>query len=115
MKTTDVILTPGQITNSTDEIVLAVEVRDGYDYVDGKKAEIPTFKRVTLVIPKRKYEQVVVKVYDMNIPLTEEMIEQKGGSVKVKLKNLSGRFYLDRESHEYRLSCKADGLLEVIS
>lgn len=110
MNITDIILTQEQITNSTDGIMQAVDIADGFDYVDGKRAESPSFKKVTMVLPKRKFERVVVKVYDMKTAISPELIEQKGGSVKVKAKALSGRFYMDRESREYKLSCKADGL-----
>ena len=91
IKITDIVLTADQITNSTDGIVLVGDVTDGYEYSDGKRAETPNYKRVTVSLPKRK-------------------LEQKSGSVKVKFKNLSGRFYFDREAKEYKLSCKADGL-----
>ncbi|UYJ46315.1 MAG: hypothetical protein OGM16_16210 [Lachnospiraceae bacterium] len=110
MNITDIVLTQEQITNAVDGIMQAVDITDGYDYVGGKRAESPSFKKVTMVLPKRKFERVVVKVYDMKIPLSSEMIEQKGGSIKVRAKALAGRFYFDRESREYKLSCKAEGL-----
>lgn len=110
IKITDIVLTADQITNSVDGIALVGDVADGYEYSDGKRAETPSYKRVTVALPKRKLEQIVVKVMDMKIPLTPELLEQKSGSVKVKFKNLSGRYYYDREAKEYKLSCKADGL-----
>lgn len=110
MNITDIVLTQEQITNAADGIMQAVDITDGYDYVDGKRAEFPSFKKVIMVLPKRKFERVAVKVYDLKLPLSSEMIEQKGGSVKVRAKALVGRFYFDRESHEYKLSCKAEGL-----
>lgn len=114
MRITDIILNESQITNSTDGIVFVADVSDGFEYLDGKKAETPSFKKLTVSIPKRKLEQIVVKVMDMKIPITPEMLEQKGGSAKVRFKNLTGRFYFDRETHEPKMSCKADGV-EVIS
>lgn len=60
MKITDVVLTADQITNSTDGIVLVGDIADGYEYSDGKKAETPNHKRVTVALPKRKLEQIVV-------------------------------------------------------
>ncbi len=110
MRISDFILNDAQITNSTDGIVFVADVTDGYEYVDGKRAESPSFKKLTVSLPKRKLEQIVVKVMDMKLPLTTELLEQKGGSVKVKFKNLTGRFYFDRDSHEPKLSCKADGV-----
>ena len=110
MNITDIVLTQEQITNAVDGIMQAVDITDGYDYVDGKRAESPSFKKVTMVLPKRKFERVVVKVYDMkNSAFHQKMIERREEVLRLEQKHWQEDLF-DRESREYKLSCKAEGL-----
>lgn len=113
IKITDIILTAEQIVGSREGVALAVGISEGYQYEDGKRTENITHKKVEIVIPSRKYEKVTVKVQGVKHPLSTELLAQNGGAVKVRFKNLLGKFYRT-SSGEYALSCTADGI-EVIA
>lgn len=113
MKVTDVILTPKQIAGEDDGHALAVGISNGFEYVDGRRTDNQTHKKVEAVMINNKYEKVTVKVAGVKHQLTSELIAQNGGAVKVKFKNLTGKFYRT-SSGEYALSCTADGI-EVVS
>ncbi len=109
----DVILTSTQITNNADCSAIALNVTDGYKYDNGVKTEEITHKKVTVVLQDNQYKQITVKVKDLKIPLTVDVLQKAGGQVKVKFKNLVGKFYR-ANSGEYLLSASADAL-EVIT
>lgn len=109
----ELILTASQISGSPDALAIATGLRLGKEYVNGKPTDNVTHIKVDVVFPARKYDRVVVKVKDLKIPLTEEIIEKAGGQKQVKFKNLTGRFYRSN-SGEYLLSASADSL-EVIA
>ena len=93
MRITDVTLTPMQICGDADGNAMAVEIKDGFEYLDGKKTDNHTHKVVEAVMTKNKYEKLKVKVMNTKTVITNEQIAQQGGSVKVKFKNLTGKFY----------------------
>lgn len=113
MRITDIKLTVEQITGTSDGSALAVGIADGFEYVNGKRTENQTHKKVEAVMPNNKYEKVTVKVDGVKNPLTPELIAQGGGTVKVKFKGLTGKFYRTN-SGEYALSCTATGV-EVVA
>lgn len=113
IRVTDVKLTAEQIAGVNDGSAFAVGIADGYEYVDGKRTENQTHKKVEAVMPNNKYEKILVKVAGVKHPLTAELIAQNGGTVKVRFKNLTGKFYRT-SSGEYALSCTADAV-EVVA
>ena len=113
MRITDIILTPAQISGNTDGVAFIIGFSDGNEYVGGKRTDNVTHIKAEAVFPANKYEKVVVKVKDLKIPLTTEMLEKAGGQMQVKFINLTGRFYRSN-SGEYLLSASADSL-EVLS
>ncbi len=113
MKVTDIILTEEQIAGTIDGNALALSMTDGYEYSEGKRTDNMTHKKVEAVMIHNKFNKVIVKVKGTKHPLTNELIAQQGGSVKVKFKNLQGKFYRT-SSGEYTLTSTADGV-EVVS
>lgn len=109
MNITNLILLPVQITGNNDATGILLGENPGYDYQNGKRTEIQTHIKYEVVFPENNFEKVIIKV-----PGTKPVVtsEQQKGKVKVRFKNLSGKFYRTN-SGEYALSCKADGV-EVI-
>lgn len=64
------------------------------------------------MIPQNKYDKITVKISG-DILISNEQIAQKGGSLKVKFKNLTGKFYR-MSNGDYGFSATAEGL-EVIA
>ena len=112
MRVSDPILIPKQIfNNSADETALLLEVRKGYAYENGKATDRVDHHKYDVVIPQNKYDKITVKISGDALA-TNEQIAQKGGSLKIKFKNLTGKFYR-MSSGEYGLSATAEGM-EVI-
>ncbi|MBD5549145.1 MAG: hypothetical protein HDQ97_17455 [Lachnospiraceae bacterium] len=113
MRVSDIILTPKQIfNNSADETALLLEIRKGYAYENGKATDKVDHHKYDVVIPQNKFDKITVKISGDAL-VTNEQIAQKGGSLKVKFKNLTGKFYR-MSNGEYGLSATAEGI-EVIA
>ncbi len=108
----DFPLVPTQITGNPDGTAIALGITDGVGYADGKPTDEVVCKKVSVVCPDNHYKSVTVKVKDLKIPLTPELLQQSGGQKKVKFKNLTGKFWRNNAG-EYILSASADSL-EVI-
>lgn len=107
MKITDILLTTQQISGNTTGTGLLLSVSNGYEYIDGKATNTVTNIKYTAVFTDNQFEKLIVKIKGNKPILTNEQIKQKGGSVKVAFKNLSGRFYRTNTG-EYALSANAD-------
>lgn len=105
-------LFPQQIAGTPEATGLLIEEREGRDYIDGKPSDTVSHRKCTIVFPLNSYEKVIVKVTGGKPVITNEEIQQKGGTVKVRLKGLTGKFYRTN-SGEYALSASAEGM-EVI-
>ncbi len=108
----NVTLTAEQICNSKDIAVLLVAVREGAEYKDGKATGNIDHYKHDAVLPCNQFEKITVKIKGAPI-ITQEQLEQKGGSIKVRFKNLTGKFYRT-STGEYALSATAEGL-EVVN
>lgn len=108
----DLQLNTNQITGNTEGTAIALSITDGVGYADGKPTDEVVCKKVSVVCPDNHYKSVTVKVKDLKIPLTPELLQQSGGQKKVKFKNLTGKFWRNNAG-EYILSASADSL-EVI-
>lgn len=108
----NIILNSNQISNSTDGTAMLLDVRKGVAYKDGSKTDIVDHHKYDVVLPNNQYEKITVKISG-NALVNKEQIVQKGGSIKVKFKNLTGKLYRTSNG-EYALSASADGL-EVVS
>lgn len=109
---TTVSLTAEQICNSKDVSVLLVAIREGAEYKDGKATGNIDHYKHDVVLPYNQFEKVTVKIKGVPV-ITQEQIDQKGGNVKIRFKNLTGKFYRTGNG-EYALSASADGL-EVVN
>ena len=110
MKVTDFLLTPEQISgNTSGTAILVPPVSLGYEYINGKATDTISHIKYTAVFPDNQYEKVVIKVKGNKPIITTEQIQQKGGSVKVTFKNLTGRFYRT-SSGDYALTVSADSM-----
>lgn len=113
MQISDMIFTSKQVfKNSADETALLLKVRKGYAYENGKPTDRVDHYKYDVVIPQNQYDKITVKISG-NALATNEQIAQKGGSIKVKFKNLTGKFYR-MSNGEYGFSATAEGL-EVIA
>lgn len=104
-------LTPEQISGNSEGEGIALDISNGYEYKDGQKTDIVTYKKVRTVFPNNGYEVLNVKVLDLKLSMIEEQIQQQR-EVKVKFKNLRGKIYRTSNG-DYAVSATADGL-EVI-
>lgn len=109
---TSILLNAEQICNSKDLSVLLVAVKEGAEYKDGKPTGNIDHYKHDIVLPFNQFEKITVKVKGAPI-VTQEQIDQKGGSMKIRFKNLTGKFYRTGNG-DYALSASADGL-EVIT
>lgn len=98
-----------QISGNSTGTGLLLSVSDGYEYVNGKATNNITHTKNTEVFPDNQYEKVTVKIKGSKPFVTNDQIQQKGGSVKVTFKNLTGRFYRTNTG-EYALSASADSM-----
>ncbi len=112
MQITSLILSSNQICGNQDGSAIITGIREGYEYVDGKRTDSLSHMKVDAVFPQNKYEKLTVKVKDLKIPISQEQLEKSGGQKNVRFKNLTGRFYRTN-SGEYALSASADSM-EVI-
>lgn len=86
-----------------------LRVSAGNKYVDGQRTDEIDHYKYTVVFPHNGYEKVIVKIKGNKPLITNEQIQEKGGEVKIALKNLTGRFYRTN-SGEYALSASAEGM-----
>lgn len=106
-----IILTALQLSGTVDAIAFLLEMRDRYKYVNGKRTNELEGVSAVVVFPNNGYEKMSVKMD--NCTVTNEQIVKNGGQLKVKFKNLTGKFYR-MSNGEIGISASADGL-EVIS
>lgn len=111
MKITDIKLTVTQIAGNAEGTGILLKMAPGYDYVDGKRTDTQSHIKYEAVFPDNAFEKIFVKVAGKSV-VREEQLVQQNGKLKVKFKNLTGRFYRTN-SGEYALSCSADSV-EVI-
>ncbi|RKJ62281.1 hypothetical protein [Roseburia sp. 1XD42-69] len=109
MNISDIILTPQQISRNPAGTGILLSVSDGYEYVNGRATDNVTHIKYKAVFTDNQYEKVIVKVKGSKPIITNEQIQQKGGSVKAAFKNLCGRFYRTN-SGEYALSASAESM-----
>lgn len=102
------ILTATQICGNATGTVILLGIADLMEYVDGKPTNNVIGQKLTVVCPDNNYEKFVVKIKGGKPAITNEQLQQKGGQVKIVLKNLTGKFYRTN-SGEYAVSCNADG------
>lgn len=112
MRITDIRLIILQIAGNNEGSGILLSMAPGYDYVDGKKTDTQSHIKYEAVFPDNAFEKLLIKVPGTKAAITEEQIAQQSGRLKVKFKNLTGKFY--RASNgEYLLTCSADSV-EVI-
>ena len=102
-----IYLTGLQITGTQDCSALALEVRNRPKYVNGKRTDEIEGISVIVVCPNNGYEKISIKMNDCAI--TNEQIAKNNGQLKVKFKNLTGKFYR-MSNGELGISASADGL-----
>lgn len=109
MKVTDIILNTNQITGNENGEAILLNVTNGYEYVDGKATDNVANQKYSVVCPDNAYEKIIVKIKGNKPVINNEQIQARGAQVKVKFKNLTGRFYRTT-SGEYALSANAEGM-----
>ena len=112
LRITDIKLISVQIAGNAEGAGILLNMTPGYDYVDGKRTDAQSHIKYEVVFPDNAFEKVLVKIPGTKAIITGEQLAQQSGRAKVKLKNLTGKFYRTN-SGEYALSCSADGV-EVI-
>lgn len=101
------------MSGNAEGIFEAFSVSNGFDYDNGVKSDKISHLKIEVGTKKYKYEKVKVKVQDLKPVVTNELIAQKGGSVRVKFKNLKGKIYT-MPSGKSDVNAKADSV-EVIA
>lgn len=109
MRINEIELYEKSITGNKEGIGVVVSCTDLYEFENGKKTDKQIGFVLETVMPDNRYNKEKIKVVNTNPVVTNELIAQQGGTVKVKFKNLRGKFYRT-PSGEYLLSCKADGV-----
>lgn len=113
MNIVNIILNEFQITGNNDATGILLKENLGYEYQNGKRTETQTHIKYEVVFPENNFEKVTVKVPGTKPVVSAEQLGLQKGKIKVKFKNLSGKFYRTN-SGEYALTCSADGV-EVIA
>lgn len=113
MRISNVKLNAQMIAGNAEGIGLLIGMTAGFDYIDGKKTDNQSHVKYEIVFFENLYQREIVKVPGTKPVVTPEQLEQQKGKIKVKFKNLSGKFYRTN-SGEYALSASADGV-EVIA
>jgi hypothetical protein len=91
-----------------DQLIL-VGVKPTKEFKDGKQTERIIGYSYSVVFPQNRYEAAVIKVDETKPVITQEELEAKGGSVKVKIKNFEGRFY-QNSNKDVLFTAKAAGI-----
>ncbi len=112
MNITKINLFPEQISGNAEGGGILLDEADGFEYVDGKKTDKQTHMKYTVVFQDNEFEKVIVKVPSAKPVVTKEQLAQQSGKIRVRFKNLTGKFYRTN-SGEYALSCNADSV-EVV-
>lgn len=100
------------ILKSVDNTVIVTAVTKGNIYENGKRTDKYDHHKYHSVLINNGYKNIRVKIPGDAL-ITNEEIAKNGGSIKVKFKNLTGR-YFKMENGELGFTASADGL-EVIA
>lgn len=109
MRVNDIKLSVMQLAGNAEGTGILLSMAPVYDYVDGKRTDTQSHIRYEVVFVDNFYEKVSVKVPGTKPVVTEEQLAQQGGKLKIRFKNLTGRFYKNNNG-EYALSCSADSV-----
>lgn len=113
MDITKINLFSEQISGNAEGGGILLDEADGFEYVDGKRTDKQTHIKYSVVFPDREFEKIIVKVPGTKPVVTKEQLAQQRGKLKVRFKNLTGKFYRTN-SGEYALSCSANSV-EVVN
>jgi len=92
---------------------VAIRVSDTFEYINNVKTNNVIGKSVKLVnIASKDFENLLLKVEDVNCPVSQEMIDSTDGQIIVELVNGTCRFYVDRNNN-LAVSVRADKLTIV--
>lgn len=92
--------------DSLGENLLATDVKESWQYVDGKKTERLAGWSIECACPRMRLDKVVVKVLSKNKPF--EIVN--GDPVSVKFSGLSGKVYVDFRSGQLKESITAESV-----
>ena len=112
MKINSIKLLATQISGNAEGSGILLSMAPGYDYENGKRLDTQSHIKYEAVFPDNAFEKLLVKVPGTKAVITEEQLAQQSGKLKVRFKNLTGRFYRNNNG-EYALSCSADSV-EVV-
>lgn len=93
------------LKNTTGEASL-YKVADVKEFVDGKPTNNIVGQKLYVLSPDENDSPLVIKVMGES-KITNDLIRQKGGVVKVRCTNLVGKFYRDNRG-EWTLTCIAE-------
>lgn len=103
MKASDLVI---NWEDSLGDNLLATDVREAWQYVDGKKTERLVGWSIEIASPKMMLDKVVVKVLSKNKPF--EIVD--GEPVAVKFSGLSGKVYVNFRTGQLQASITAQGV-----
>lgn len=104
MRASDLVI---EWENTLGENLLATDVREAWQYVDGKKTERLAGWSIECASPRMRLDKIVVKVLSRNKPF--EIVD--GEPVSVKFSGLSGKVYVDFRSGQLKESITAESVI----
>lgn len=95
------------LRNSTGEATV-YKVADVKEFVDGKPTNKVMGLKLYVLSPDEDDSPLAIKVMGES-KITNDLIRQKGGVVKVRFSHLVGKFYRDNRG-EWTLTCSAEAV-----
>lgn len=99
-----------QLFGTDKPTMLLHDEEDLFEYVDGKATEKVIGYKAKVLVAESGMESIIVKMENVKPVLTKEQIQERGGLVKVRFKNLTAKPYFSDREKEYKLSYRAEGL-----
>jgi hypothetical protein len=97
-----------------DTKVRLVEVRDTYDYQDGKLTDKKIGVTYTLLAEKSGFEKFTCKCSELKPLATQEQLDASE-PVYVSFEGFVGKFWFSNRTKTWEISCKADKAILVKS
>ena len=107
IKLNQITITESMITQNGK--IILINIREIKEYVNGKRTDKVTGYAYECIAPDNKYSQFVVKINSKRPVITNDELENLGGSVEVTLTDFSGRFY-QNSSKDVMFTATASGI-----
>lgn len=113
MQTKNISLTMEQAIGSNNAIL--VEVKENFDYKDGKPSDVRTGIKYVICCPSNRFEKITVKTTEKGLlPISQEELDERNivnDFQYVSFQNFSGRLWQDFNSKQLKISATADKII----